>query len=408
MAGEDREGGVAAAASGPDVDPDPLGLLDDEALKVAIDALDRVEEVLGRTRERADDDSGPHDRVTIVRELRAAWDDATAQARVRALSGDDPDRLIALLDLLNVVHTAEGFVGAGPSGNGSPVRRIRDRLHALDAAGSLEELLDQTPVVAAGLGFNRVLLSRIEGSTWRPERLYIRGDARWAEQILEALSREPVVLDTSVLETQMVRRAVPLLVKDPANRPLMHRLMITLSLTRGYVAAPIVVHGDVVGFMHADCYYQGRVPSQGDVDALWLFSQALGPMRARQSLADRLAELRREVEKPDALFGARRPHVSVDPSAKPRRVGGQASAAPRPAHALHEIVTQREADVLRLVSEGASNEQIARRLAISIGTVKSHVKRILRKLDVSNRAEAASLWLRSEYGQMPAGPASRG
>ena len=52
-------------------------------------------------------------------------------------------------------------------------------------------------------------------------------------------------------------------------------------------------------------------------------------------------------------------------------------------------LTFREQEVLNLIAEGATNEQIAEKLAISIHTVKSHVRHILSKLHVSTRSEAA-------------------
>ncbi|KOX17152.1 LuxR family transcriptional regulator [Nocardiopsis sp. NRRL B-16309] len=51
----------------------------------------------------------------------------------------------------------------------------------------------------------------------------------------------------------------------------------------------------------------------------------------------------------------------------------------------------REREVLALVGEGWSNDQIARRLAIAPGTVKVHVGSILARLDVHNRVQAAVL-----------------
>jgi DNA-binding NarL/FixJ family response regulator len=57
---------------------------------------------------------------------------------------------------------------------------------------------------------------------------------------------------------------------------------------------------------------------------------------------------------------------------------------------LDALLTEREIEVLRLMAGGGTNGQIAARLVISEGTVKSHVKHILRKLRASNRAEAVS------------------
>ena len=48
-------------------------------------------------------------------------------------------------------------------------------------------------------------------------------------------------------------------------------------------------------------------------------------------------------------------------------------------------LTSREVEILKLVARGASNKEIAARLAISIYTVKSHIRTILEKLGVENR-----------------------
>lgn len=53
-------------------------------------------------------------------------------------------------------------------------------------------------------------------------------------------------------------------------------------------------------------------------------------------------------------------------------------------------LTPREREVLDLIGEDYSNQQIADRLYIEVGTVKNHVHNILKKLDVSSRHEAAA------------------
>ena len=53
------------------------------------------------------------------------------------------------------------------------------------------------------------------------------------------------------------------------------------------------------------------------------------------------------------------------------------------------VLTPRETEILGLLAEGQSNKAIARNLGISDGTVKLHVKAILRKLNVHSRVEAA-------------------
>ena len=53
-------------------------------------------------------------------------------------------------------------------------------------------------------------------------------------------------------------------------------------------------------------------------------------------------------------------------------------------------LTARELEVLKLVGEGQTNQQIAEHLVIEVGTVKNHVHNILDKLHVSSRGEAAA------------------
>jgi two-component system nitrate/nitrite response regulator NarL len=58
-----------------------------------------------------------------------------------------------------------------------------------------------------------------------------------------------------------------------------------------------------------------------------------------------------------------------------------------------KILSGREVEVIRCLSQGKSNKFIARQWGISEATVKVHVKAILRKIHLSNRTEAA-LWAR--------------
>jgi NarL family two-component system response regulator LiaR len=62
--------------------------------------------------------------------------------------------------------------------------------------------------------------------------------------------------------------------------------------------------------------------------------------------------------------------------------------ATRPAKQPLYALTEREKEVLNLVVQGQSNQQIAQALVISVATVKAHVSNILSKLQVSSRAEA--------------------
>lgn len=58
-------------------------------------------------------------------------------------------------------------------------------------------------------------------------------------------------------------------------------------------------------------------------------------------------------------------------------------------HQLHEDLTNREQEILMLIAQGNSNQEIADTLFITLKTVKTHVSNILAKLEVEDRTQAA-------------------
>ncbi|MFD1317884.1 LuxR C-terminal-related transcriptional regulator [Loigolactobacillus zhaoyuanensis] len=61
----------------------------------------------------------------------------------------------------------------------------------------------------------------------------------------------------------------------------------------------------------------------------------------------------------------------------------------RPEPNLYEDLTKRETEVLKLIAQGKSNQEIADELFITLKTVKTHVSNILSKLQVDDRTQAA-------------------
>ncbi len=59
-------------------------------------------------------------------------------------------------------------------------------------------------------------------------------------------------------------------------------------------------------------------------------------------------------------------------------------------------ITQRERDVLRLLADGLSNEEIGKRLFISPETVRTHVRKAMAKLDADTRTQAVATALREQ------------
>ncbi|GAA0212238.1 response regulator transcription factor [Saccharothrix mutabilis subsp. mutabilis] len=79
------------------------------------------------------------------------------------------------------------------------------------------------------------------------------------------------------------------------------------------------------------------------------------------------------------------------PSVTRRLIAEFAAAPPKSRPAALDALTEREVEVLRCLGEGLSNHQIGRKLHIGETTVKTHVSRVLTKLDLRSRVQAAIL-----------------
>ncbi len=102
--------------------------------------------------------------------------------------------------------------------------------------------------------------------------------------------------------------------------------------------------------------------------------------------ADRLVAALRAAAGGDAVLA---PSVA-------RRVASELGRHHRPdAAAALSLLTEREREVLDLMAEGLSNAEIAARLVIGEGTVKTHVARVLHKLGVRDRLQAVVMAYRS-------------
>jgi NarL family two-component system response regulator LiaR len=95
----------------------------------------------------------------------------------------------------------------------------------------------------------------------------------------------------------------------------------------------------------------------------------------------------------DAIRQVHRGEPSLEPSIARKVL--QEISTPNQAKPTTDPLTEREAEVLRLIAQGMSNKEIAAALFVAEWTVRSHVSSILSKLQLASRTQAALFALRS-------------
>ncbi len=316
-----------------------------------------------------------------------------------AVIGPAMARYVALLSELADLRVQLGQVRAAQrSERYSATRNALSRLHGVD---SVEQMLERAPAELARCGFDRVIVSRVEDSTWWVENVHVRADPEWANEIAEAGRANPAHIDHLLVESEIMRRRAPVLVRDVQHDSRIHAAIGAASLSRSYVAAPIMPDGRVIGMLHADCYLSRRHVDEEDLAVLWMFAEGFGYAFQRTALSERLRGARDEIQRmardiatsADDLCSARttlgRPRGHAADHATPPVAASLAANS-----SIEMLLSRREIEVVSLMAEGMSNGAIATHLVISEGTVKTHVKHILRKLKASNRAEAVFRYMR--------------
>lgn len=332
-----------------------------------------------------------------------------AEDRLAERLAAEPDQAARqrLLALLLQIHQARiSLRDASLRQRSAAVVAVQEALEHLRSTSSVQQLLERLPEEIAGLGFGRSLVSQVSDGLWTARYAFVDQDDELADLMVRVGSEDPTQLTPQLLESELVRRRRPMIVRDPQRNPGMHQRFKEVTKTQSYVAAPVVVGDQVIGFLHADQYLGDDRLDEFCRDILSMFAEGIGYAVERAVYHQRLDVLRGNLndyarnvnELADAHAGA-----SIDLDSADGDDGVARLASPAPAIALPRQfspeagrcpLTRRELEILRHMASGATNAQIANRLVLSEGTVKSHVKHILRKLAAANRAQAVAYYHR--------------
>jgi DNA-binding NarL/FixJ family response regulator len=208
-----------------------------------------------------------------------------------------------------------------------------------------------------------------------------------------------IALRAGLVETEVVRRRAAALVPTVTAEARVHGDFVAASRLTAYIVAPVVADDRVIGLVHATT--RERVLTSVDRDMTRLFVDRFGRAYEGAVIAERVERLRERLRL--ALDPEDEGVALLDPTVIRFARASTSVAALTPVRALsaaaedrgEDALTPREHEILALLATGATNLQIADQLVLSESTVKSHVKRILRKLPAANRAEAAYRYLRT-------------
>jgi DNA-binding CsgD family transcriptional regulator len=282
------------------------------------------------------------------------------------------------------------------------VMQVRRALAHLRAIGSTDQMLAKAPeAVCTYCGFKAAILWRVEEGVATPVSAYSVKDQRFFEKVKRFCGKfAPLRLDAMVLETDMLRRRGALIVHDALNDPRVIRELTRASNIRSYVAAPVMPEGRVIGFLHASTL---EVDDILDRDVLWAFAEGYGYALERTILLRRLHEQGERIRElvvstESALAEIREAGLQISTASagleEAESVPVRSALFSAPDSRMHQLLTRRELEIMELLAQGETNRQIADRIVVSEGTVKSHVSQILRKMHAANRAEAVSKFMR--------------
>jgi len=265
--------------------------------------------------------------------------------------------------------------------SGNVVRSLTEGIRRMKKAGSLQGLGRQACTeLCDALGFDKALLS------------FVEDDGFVVEESDHGLGGPTVIRRRGcVAERHCIRlRGTIRTNEDDVPAAPDYR---DLLGSEHYLVVPVIAESRVVALLHVSRCSEGGLSAR-DIDVLDTFASAYSLLHERMVNTEQVQQQRTSIaraaarltEEADRIAAAA---ISLDVEFEDR-VEPPTIA---PDSALAAALSDRERQVFERLVLGASNAEIADVLVITVETVKTHVKRILRKIGAINRSEAIALYM---------------
>jgi DNA-binding NarL/FixJ family response regulator len=266
--------------------------------------------------------------------------------------------------------------------------RVRDALRRLGEVGSPAGIIARcAEELGVSSEFDVVLISRLDGAQIVPTSLWATAGTIDAPAVLSRLERGTIALRYPLVEADAAATHRGLLVSVNRSGSRAAPDLVAALGWSAYVTAPIMLEAEPFGLLHAARQASAVEVDEVDLQLAELYASGLAQALERATLREQLQRQRLQLQAGAQWLGARIHELSQQPAATvlASEPGGDRIAA---------LLTPRELEVMRLIARGQTNRAIATTLVLGEGTVKYHVKNILRKLAAHSRAEAVSRYLR--------------
>jgi DNA-binding CsgD family transcriptional regulator len=270
--------------------------------------------------------------------------------------------------------------------SGNVVRSLTGGIRRMKKAGSLQGLGRQACTeLCDALGFERAFLS------------FVEDDGFVVEESDRSLGGPTVIRRRGCVAERLCIRLRDTIRTNEDDKPAAPGYRDLLGSVN-YLVAPVIAESRVVALLHVSRGSEGGL-SERDIDVLDTFASAYSLLHERMLNTERVQQQRTSIARAAARLtedadriaaAAISLDVEYDNRVEPPTIAADS--------ALAAALSDRERQVFERLVLGASNAEIADELVITVETVKTHVKRILRKIGAINRSEAIALYMEARTG----------